>query len=131
MSGAGKEGEEGIRELEALNETREHMMEQFVPLLGRKQTAAELVRALYDFIVAGRIQEKLAVYEQEFRENGEPERAREYAQIYRLVMELLEQVTALLDQESMTLQEFADILDAGFGEIEVGIIPGSVDRIVV
>lgn len=128
---AGKEGEEGIRELEALNETREHMMEQFVPLLGRKQTAGELVRALYDFIVAGRIQEKLAVYEQEFRENGEPERAREYAQIYRLVMELLEQVTALLDQESMTLQEFADILDAGFGEIEVGIIPGSVDRIVV
>ena len=34
-------------------------------------------------------------------------------------------------RDSMSLQEFADILDAGFGEIEVGTIPGSVDRIVV
>lgn len=126
-----KEEEKGIKELEELNNIRDKMMEQLAPLLLKKETAGEMVRALYDFIVAGRIQEKLAVYEQEFRENGDPERAREYAQIYRLVMELLEQIVALLDNEPMTLQEFADILDAGFGEIQVGIIPGSVDRIVV
>lgn len=120
-----------LRALAELNATRERMMEQIAPLLEKKKTAGELVRTLYDFIVAGKIQEKLAVYEQEFRENGEPERAREYAQIYRLVMELLEQIVSLLDKEPMTLQEFADILDAGFGEIQVGTIPGSVDRIVV
>lgn len=117
--------------LAQLNDVRERLMEQLAPLLERKKTAGELVRLLYDFIVAGRIQEKLAGYEQYFRENGEPERAREYAQIYRLVMELLEQIIALLETEPMSLQEFADILDAGFGEIEVGTIPGSVDRIVV
>ncbi|MCM1126318.1 MAG: helicase-exonuclease AddAB subunit AddB [Lachnospiraceae bacterium] len=121
--------EEGA--LEELNAMRERIMEQIAPLLERKKTAGELVRTLYDFIVAGRIQEKLAVYEQEFQAAGEPERAREYAQIYRLVMELLEQIIALLDEEPMTLQEFAEILDAGFGEIEVGLIPGSIDRIVV
>ncbi|MDD6492098.1 MAG: helicase-exonuclease AddAB subunit AddB [Firmicutes bacterium] len=114
-----------------LNEVRERLMEQISPLLEKKETVEELVRMLYEFIVAGKIQEKLAGYEEYFRENSEPERAREYAQIYRLVMELLEQIIALLKDEPMTLQEFADILDAGFGEIEVGIIPGSVDRIVV
>ncbi len=123
--------EKALHELEKLNVIREHMMDQITPLLEKKRTAGEMVRTLYDFIVAGRIQEKLAVYEQEFRENGQPERAREYAQIYRLVMELLEQIISLLDEEPMTLQEFADILDAGFGEIQVGTIPGSVDRIVV
>lgn len=46
-------------------------------------------------------------------------------------MELLEQIYALLEKEEMSLQEFADILDAGFGEIQVGTIPGSVDRVVV
>ncbi|MCM1135354.1 MAG: PD-(D/E)XK nuclease family protein [Clostridium sp.] len=117
--------------LESLNRTRERLMEQVAPLLVKRKTAGELVRTLYDFIVAGRIQEKLSGYEQYFRENGEPERAREYAQIYRLVMELLEQVASLLSEEPMSLQEFADILDAGFAEIEVGIIPGSVDRVVV
>ena len=39
--------------------------------------------------------------------------------------------SALLEKEEMSLQEFADILDAGFGEIQVGTIPGSVDRVVV
>lgn len=121
--------EEGT--LEELNAMREQIMEQIAPLLQKKETAGELVRTLYDFIVAGRIQEKLAAYEQDFLAAGEPERAREYAQIYRLVMELLEQIISLLEEEPMSLQEFADILDAGFGEIQVGIIPGSIDRIVV
>lgn len=117
--------------LEQLNDTRQQLMEQIAPLLEKQETAGEMVKMLYDFIVAGRIQEKLAGYEKFFMENGELERAREYAQIYRLVMELLEQIMALLANEPMTLREFADILDAGFDEIEVGIIPGSVDRVVV
>ena len=89
------------------------------------------MRILYDFIVRARIQEKLAGYENYFRREGNPDRAREYAQIYRQVCELLEQVEGLLSGEEMSLQEFADILDAGFGEIEIGIIPGSVDKVVV
>lgn len=135
---AGKEGEEVSEEekrqvlyLEGLNETRERFMEQIRPLLVKKKTAGEMVRTLYDFIVAGRIQEKLSGYEQYFKDIQMPERAKEYAQIYRLVMELLEQIVGLLEEEPVSLKEFADILDAGFGEIEVGIIPGSVDRIVV
>ena len=119
-----------VQKLARLNRVRERLMQQLAPLLEKKKTAGELVRALYDFIVAGQVQEKLAVYEQYFMENKEPEKSREYAQIYRLVMELLEQIVSLLDEEPMTLQEFADILDAGFQEIEVGTIPGSVDRIV-
>ncbi len=117
--------------LESINHTRSRLMEQIAPLLVKQETAGEMVRTLYDFIVAGRIQEKLAGYEQLFKEKGEMERAKEYAQIYRLVMELLEQIMALLAKEPITLREFAEILDAGFGEIEVGIIPGSVDRIAV
>lgn len=117
--------------LEQINNTRARLMEQAAPLFEKQEKAGEMVRTLYDFIVAGRVQEKLAGYEQFFRENGEMDRAREYAQIYRLVMELLEQIMALLADEPMTLREFSEILDAGFTEIEVGIIPGSVDRIAV
>ena len=117
--------------LEQINVIREQLYTQMAPLLVKQENAGEMVRTLYDFIVAGRIQEKLAGYEQFFKENGELERAREYAQIYRLVMELLEQIMALLADEAMTLREFAEILDAGFAEIEVGIIPGGVDRIAV
>ena len=68
---------------------------------------------------------------QQFEKEGDLSRAREYAQIYRLVMDLLDQVYELLGEEEISRQEFADILEAGFGEITVGTIPQSVDRIVV
>lgn len=126
----GKEEEQTDR-LEALNRTRERLMTQLEPLMERKKTAGEYVKTLYEFIVSARIQEKLAGYEKRFQSENNPEKAKEYAQIYRLVMEVLEQIEGLLRTEEMTLQEFADILDAGFGEIQVGMIPGSVDRVVV
>ena len=116
---------------EQLNELRERLYGQMTPLLQKQKRASDYVKALYEFIVAGRIQEKLLAFEEKFRADGEEERAKEYAQIYRLVMELLNQIEGLLREEAMTLQEFADILDSGFAEIEVGTIPGGVDRVIV
>lgn len=116
---------------EQINELRERLYGQMTPLLQKQETASGYVKALYEFIVAGRIQEKLLIFEEQFRADGEEERAKEYAQIYRLVMELLNQIEGLLREEAMTLQEFADILDSGFAEIEVGTIPGGVDRVIV
>lgn len=123
--------EEQLLLLEKLNHTREKLMEQLSPLLEKKNTAGEYVRTLYDFTVNARIQEKLSGYENYFKGLGNMEKAKEYAQVYRLVMELFEQIDGLLSEEEISMQEFADILDAGFGEIEIGIIPGGVDRIVV
>lgn len=75
------------------------------------------------------VQEKLLSFEKQFEKEKNASKQREYAQIYRLVMELLEQVIELLGEEEITLEEFADILEAGFGEIEVGTIPQNVDRL--
>ena len=116
---------------EQINELRARLYGQMTPLLQKQETASGYVKALYEFIVAGRIQEKLLTFEEQFRADGEEERAKEYAQIYRLVMELLNQIEGLLREEAMTQQEFADILDSGFAEIEVGTIPGGVDRVIV
>lgn len=116
---------------EQINELRARLYGQMTPLLQKQETASGYVKALYEFIVAGRIQEKLLTFEEQFRADREEERAKEYAQIYRLVMELLNQIEGLLREEAMTLQEFADILDSGFAEIEVGTIPGGVDRVIV
>lgn len=46
-------------------------------------------------------------------------------------MDLLNQVVVLLGEEKIRPEEYMDILDAGFGEIEVGTIPQNVDRILV
>jgi len=121
--------EEALAELNAL---RERMMGQVEMLhLRKEEPVKRYVEGLYDFLVSNRVQQKLAAFQARFEEEGELTRAREYAQIYRLVMELLDQVYALLGEETISLKEFADILVAGFNEIKVGTIPQNVDRVLV
>lgn len=118
--------------LAQLNGLRERLMTQVQMLrMEEQEPVKNYVNKLYDFLVQNRVQNKLAAYEAEFEAEGQLSRAREYAQIYRLVMELLEQIYELLGEEVISLREFADILEAGFGEIEVGTIPQNVDRVVV
>ena len=46
--------------------------------------------ALYEFLVQEELQKKLKVQEEAFQERGEQALAREYAQIYRIVIELFD-----------------------------------------
>ncbi len=118
--------------LSCLNSLRERFMAQVDMLhMEPAEQVKDYINRLYDFLVENRVQNKLAALEERFLAEGNAVRAREYAQVYRLVMELMEQVINLLGDETITLDEFADILEAGFGEIEVGTIPQNVDRVVV
>lgn len=119
------------RELEELNALRQRIVEELAILTPGTQKVRRLVEELYLFLAANRCQEKLKTYEVWFGNRGEKSWEKEYAQIYRLVMDLLDQLVSLLGEEEMDWEEFARILDAGFGEIQVGIIPQAVDRILV
>lgn len=128
------EGSEQAEEktMERLNRIRQQFMDAVEILhMGSQEKAGDYVSHLYDFLEQNQVQQKLLNYQQQFEKEGDLSRAREYAQIYRLVMDLLDQVYELLGEEEISRQEFADILEAGFGEITVGTIPQNVDRIVV
>ena len=126
------EGEEAsLAELALCNTMRERLLEQLAPFLAPLKTADDMVRALYGFLVVNEIQNKLAVYESMFQEKGDLSRAKEYGQIYPLVIDLLDQMEGLLAGEEMPLKEFADILESGLMEITVGTIPQNVDRVQV
>lgn len=122
---------EEAEELGKLNALREKIVGMLEPLMIKKATGSALVQAVYAFIVNAEIEQKLEEYEQLFIDENDLVKAKEYAQIYRLVMELLEQIDALLGDEELTIKEFADILDAGFHEMKVGTIPQSVDKVVI
>ena len=131
--GSGQEDTERAEEtLERLNRIRQQFADTVEILhMAPRAKAGEYVDHLYDFLEQNQVQQKLLNYQQQFEQEGDLAKAREYAQIYRLVMDLLDQIYGLLGEEEISLQEFADILDAGFGEITVGTIPQNVDRIVV
>ena len=46
-------------------------------------------------------------------------------------MELLEKYVEILGEEKISLEEFSELLDAGFSEVKIGVIPPGSDRVVV
>ncbi|MCR4705584.1 MAG: exodeoxyribonuclease V subunit gamma [Lachnospiraceae bacterium] len=127
----GGSDETGVARLARANVNRESFMELLQPMLQPAKTVADHIRNLYGFIRQNRIHEKLCAYEARFKEQGNAAAEKEYGQIYRKVMELLDQIMDLVGEEKMNVADFADLLDAGFGEIRIGMIPQNVDRVLV
>lgn len=138
------------KEMQHLNLVRECVVNAFAPLTEAFQkghTVQEQTLALYTFISGLKVEQLLK--EKEFALSQEQEKAahsqkqakaarsqkqakaQEYAQIYRIVMDLLDKAAALLGDEQMTIQEYGDILDAGFSAAKVGSIPPGNDRVTI
>ncbi len=122
-------------ELEALNSLRVRFVEKIDGLLmilrKRNKTAGDISLAVYEFFVQERMQEQIRKLELQFQENGELALAKEYSQIYRIVIELFDKFVELLGDEQVSLQEYCELLDAGLQEAKVGVIPPSLDQVVI
>lgn len=121
--------------LQELNEFRELVM---TPLFDLREalrkpavTIAGMAEAVILFLETCQVQEKMLEYEEQFTSRGEYRLAKEYSQVYEMVLDLLERLKLLLGSETVGKKEFMDILDAGFSEMTVGVIPATVDRVVV
>lgn len=125
------EKDRGLLEVIDRNADRQKLIEQLACLERPATKGEDHVRNLYDFLLANNSFEKLKAYEDRFTEENDLSRAREYAQIYRLIMVLLETINDLVGDEELTRDEFYRIFEAGIAEITVGTIPQNVDRIVV
>lgn len=122
---------ENIAALRKLNNCRKHIMHLLEPLINSGNKTSDRVRALYDFIVLGDIEKKLLDYSDKFQAEGMEELSMEYRQIYSLVIDLLDQIFGLLGDEIISLDEFIHILESGFEEIDIGTIPGGVDKVII
>lgn len=115
--------------LERLNALRQQIMEPLVPLeTALKDKNADVrryVTALYEFVTAVNAAAKIAAFSER------PEAGNEYDQLYKKVMELFDKLVALLGSECVTVREFNRIVDAGFEEIKVGLIPPTADCMVI
>ena len=115
--------------LEIINKVRKLLYEMVEPVMKSKESARDYTRALYDICVANKVEAKLKKQVKEFEERKEASKAKEYEQVYGAVIGLLDQIYALLD-EPVSLEEFGEILKAGFAELKVGSLPQSVDQVV-
>ncbi|MDO4306084.1 MAG: helicase-exonuclease AddAB subunit AddB [Eubacteriales bacterium] len=121
--------------IQEINEIRGRFTEEVQELAegfgGEKKTIREYCRCLYEFIVKCGIQEKLKRQERLFAGAGDKAMEKEYAQIYGIIMNLLDKMVEILGEETVTRQEFQQLLETGLSEAKVALIPPSMDQVVI
>lgn len=117
-------------DLTRMNELRERAMKPFAGFDGAK-CVRDYCTALYHMLTEENMQQKLKNRQHDFIKNHDHIRAKEYEQIYKHVMDLLNKLVALLGDEEMDFEEFAELLDAGFNELRIGVVPAQTDYVQV
>lgn len=129
--------DEAVLKLGQINETRKKFMNVMSPLLNVfngqnvKKTARTMTEGLYHYIADNGLYERIEEYASDFEKSGDLSRKKEYEQVYRELMILLEQIVSLVGDEELTLDEYIKILEAGISEIKIGIVPGQTDYVLV
>lgn len=126
---------ENSEECVQIDKIRASLVEKWEPFYKKMKTPDASVRtyteALYQYITANKIQEKLKEFTKNFEAEGNLSLVKEYSQIYEIVMNLLDKLVEILGDKKVRIREFKEILEAGLSEAKVGIIPPTSDQVLV
>ncbi len=116
----------------------EELREKFIKeLKDYKKEYKELNNALnitiflFDFLKTYKVQEKIEKQVNVFKRSELYEMSSENAQIWNYVMEIFEQITLAGKDTSITPYEYKKMLESGFKEVMVSIIPPALDKVTV
>ena len=122
-------------ELGALNDLRQRFCDSLSAYVegmrDRTATAGRRTEVLYQLLAQGQIQQKLKAYENRFHQEGRAALEKEYSQIYGKLMSLLDKLVEVLGQEYTPMSAYQQLLEAGFQETQVGLIPPGIDQVLV
>lgn len=102
-----------------------------VPGEGRKGpgTVAERTRALYLFLEGLQAAARMDLMAGAFAGQGDTAREAEFSQIWRAVMDLLDQLHTLVGEEKISARDYLELVETGLSEIRLGSVPKMVDRV--
>lgn len=112
-------------------ETTEQLGELYEAIGKGKHTVLAYATAFCEWMEQQQYYNEIQKWVERFTEENELALAREYSQIYEIVLEVFNRLVELLGEEEMNLKEFKEILDTGFNEARIGLIPPGVDQVVI
>lgn len=123
-----------VEELEEMNRFREVLAASWSELEQRwkgAHTCRERTLTLYDFMILQGLKDKVEAGIETRMQQGDWELALENAQIWNIVMEILDQLTELAGDIRISGQEYRQMLETGFRSYELAIIPPTIDQVLV
>ncbi|WP_346889999.1 helicase-exonuclease AddAB subunit AddB [Clostridium sp. UBA1056] len=96
-----------------------------------KHSVREICSSIYKFLVDNRVYENVNEYIEKFKRDNNLLLVDEYSAIWNMLIELLDQFVDILGDEVVTIEEFNSILSMGISHNKMGLIPTSMDQVVV
>lgn len=98
-------------------------LKAFYELAKKAKTVKDFSVALLSYLEAFKVVETLEDLIGTFESQQQHELALEYAQIWNKFIDVIDQLVEISGDDNVTLKEFIQLLDAGFREMELGVIP--------
>lgn len=128
------ENSESDIEIEKLNEIRKIVVEPIIEFennLKRNKNVRSICEELYNFLVNRSVTIRMEEIIETFRRSGNIEKYKEYTGVFSAIMETLDKMVEAFGDMKMDLKTFSKTLSIGFDEYNIGIIPESVDEILI
>lgn len=99
--------------------------------LKQSRTGKDFAIAIYTFIEALNVYEKLQSLKQAEEENGQLLLASEHEQVWNEWVNVIDQFVLMFGEKEMSLEEVAKILDEGYDQLTFSGIPPTIDQVIV
>ena len=96
-----------------------------------KHKVRDICSSIYKFLVDNRVYENVNEYIEKFKREDNLLLVDEYSSIWNMLIELLDQFVDILGEEVVTIEEFNNILSMGISHNKMGLIPTSMDQVVI
>lgn len=126
--------EEEAETINKINEIKNTVLGPVIKLQNKlkgKKSCREICKNIYEFLVDINMEETIYDLVEGFKEKGELEIASQYSQVWDIVIDILDQIVEIMGDDVVSMDRFIKIISLGFEEYELGLVPPSVDQVLV
>ena len=123
--------EEALAEINAIRKTLIVPLNALQEKLKSCQTVSEYTDALYDTLESMEILEQLITLADQAQADGQLAEAREYEQLWNLIINLFDQLVETCGEEKLSLTQYQELLIDGLEGLELSLIPASLDFVTI
>lgn len=118
----------------ALDEVRRRALDpvrRLTERLGRARTARDMAAALWDLLEELQVAAALEQWMESAAAAGTPEEVQEHAGAWQGILQVLDELVDALGDQTLTVAEFRQIVEAGLESLRIGLVPPGLDQVLV
>ncbi len=126
--------EEEAETINKINEIKNRVLDPVIKLQNKikgKKSCREICKNIYEFLVEINMEETIYNLVEDFKDKGELEVASQYSQVWDIVIDILDQIVEIMGDDVVSIDKFIKIISLGFEEYELGLVPPSIDQVLV